>query len=50
VFTSIVWTGTAAASGVVAGAAVAGATADAAGVVPEGAVADSIVVFDDHDS
>jgi hypothetical protein len=33
------------AAGVVAGAAVAEETADAAGVVPEGAVADSIVVL-----
>jgi hypothetical protein len=45
--TSTVSTGAAAASGVAAGAGVAGETADAAGVVPEGAVADSIVVPED---
>ena len=43
--TSTVWAGAVSASGVAAGAAVAGETADAAGVVGEGAVADSIVVL-----
>ena len=45
--TSTVWVGAVSASGVAAGAAVAGETADAAGVVGEGAVADSIVVLGD---
>ena len=44
--TSAVCTGTAAGSGVAAGAAVAAETGEAAGGVPEGAVADSIVVLE----
>jgi hypothetical protein len=46
VVTSTDWAGTAAVSGVAAGAATAGATAEAVGVVPEGAVAASIVVVE----